>query len=58
MTLERAVIVILLAFIIALLAGGNTPEAFGIGLLVGLVLGAPVGAAFVTDRQRKEPTSR
>ncbi|WP_158231226.1 hypothetical protein [Bradyrhizobium sp. C9] len=58
MTLERAVIVILLALIIALLVGGNTVEGFGIGLLVGLVLGAPVGAAFVTDRPNKEPTSR
>ncbi|MGY3482307.1 putative small secreted protein [Bradyrhizobium sp. USDA 4011] len=57
MTLERAVILILLAFVIALLAGGNTVEGFGIGLLVGLVLGAPVGAAFVTDRPNKEPTS-
>ncbi len=50
LTRERVIIIILLCVIAGMWAAGGTIEGFGAGLLVGLVLGAMVGAAFVVDR--------
>ncbi len=46
----QATIVLLLCVIAGLLAGGNVIEAFGGGLLLGLTMGAMVGAAFAVDQ--------
>lgn len=54
MKTERAIILVLLAVIAALILEGATVELLCAALLLGLVLGALLGAAFVTDRQQKE----
>jgi uncharacterized membrane protein (UPF0136 family) len=46
MTIERAIIVLLMLAIAGLLIGGDSLEGFGIGLVLGLVLGILVGVAF------------
>ncbi|MGY4224410.1 hypothetical protein ACVMIH_001771 [Bradyrhizobium sp. USDA 4503] len=53
MKLERAIILALLAVIAALIIEGATVELLCAALLLGLVLGALLGAAFVTDRQKE-----
>ncbi|MCP1852866.1 MULTISPECIES: hypothetical protein [unclassified Bradyrhizobium] len=57
MKMERAIILVLLAVIAALVIEGATVELLCAALLLGLVLGALLGAAFVTDRQQKESAS-
>lgn len=55
MNRDRAVIVVLLCLIAALLVHGDSIDGLGIGLIVGLVLGALVGAAFVYGERETTP---
>lgn len=47
MSQSRVIIIILLCIIVALLLSGSTIEALGGVLLLGLMFGAMIGAAFV-----------
>lgn len=53
MKLSTAIIAVQFAVIAALLLHGDTLEAFGMGLVLGLSLGAPVGAAFALGRKEQ-----
>jgi hypothetical protein len=55
MSRDRAISIILACIVAGLLFDGNTLEGFGIGLLLGLVLGATVGAAFVWGEREARP---
>lgn len=53
MNRDRAIILVLAVIIMALRVRGDTIEGFGIGLLIGLVLGAIVGVAFASGEKSK-----
>jgi len=54
MNRDRSIIVVLAGIIVAMLVRGDTIESFGLGMVMGLVLGALVGAAFVSG-ERGQP---
>lgn len=52
MNRERAIIVVMACIIVGMLIRGDTIEGFGLGLVIGLVLGALVGVAFAYGEPR------